>query len=208
MLDFSLPLHGVLMIREHPEETIPADLPDGFSFCYWKPGMEKDWADLMDRTKMMENYEKGLACFQSEFSGWPEDLPGQMLFVRSPEGEIIGTASLWKGETFGDLRYRIHWVAVDSRYEGRGIGKAMLAKLCAQWDSLNFPKPLYLATQTWSWKAIELYSRFGFRPYLGPKPENWKAEDFSQENWAAWEMIAGKLEHRNFRQYLEREKTL
>ena len=166
MLDFSLPYYGVLMLREHPEETLPAALPQGFSFCGWKPGMETEWAKLMARTEMMESFEKGLSYFREEFLSHPEELPANMLFVRSLEGEIIGTASLWKGACFGEPRYRIHWVAVDGRYEGRGIGKAMLARLCAQWDGLHCPKPLYLATQTWSWQAISLYARFGFRPYL------------------------------------------
>ncbi|HIS75688.1 MAG TPA: GNAT family N-acetyltransferase [Candidatus Merdivicinus excrementipullorum] len=206
MLDFSLPYYGVLMLREHPEETLPAALPQGFSFCGWKPGMETEWAKLMARTEMMESFEKGLSYFREEFLSHPEELPANMLFVRSLEGEIIGTASLWKGACFGEPRYRIHWVAVDGRYEGRGIGKAMLARLCAQWDGLHCPKPLYLATQTWSWQAISLYARFGFRPYLGPQPVNWKTKrpdvPFAEENRAAWELIAGKLEHRNFRQYL------
>ena len=206
MLDLSLSHYGVLMLREHPEETLPAALPQGFSFCGWEPGMEREWAALMARTQMMESREKGLAYFREEFLAHPEDLSGNMLLVRSPEGEIAGTASLWTGNHFGEPRYRIHWVAVDSRYEGRGIGKAMLARLCAQWEGLHFPKPLYLATQTWSWQAVGLYARFGFRPYLGPQPPNWKTQrpdaSFAEENRTAWELIAGKLAHTNFKQYL------
>lgn len=102
MLDFSLPYYGVLMLREHPEETLPAALPQGFSFCGWKPGMETEWAKLMARTEMMESFEKGLSYFREEFLSHPEELPANMLFVRSLEGEIIGTASLWKGACFGN----------------------------------------------------------------------------------------------------------
>lgn len=206
MLDFTLPHHGVLMVREHPEETLSAALPEGFSFCNWKPGMEAEWAALMAQTKMTDSSEEGLAYFQQEFLRCPEELAERMLFVRSPQGTVVGSASIWKGEHFGTQRSRVHWVVVDTRQEGRGIGKAMMAKLCAQWDCLHDPYPLYLTTQTWSWQAISLYTHFGFRPYLGAKPVNWKTENpsvsFEEENRMAWDLIAQKLEHKNFRQYL------
>lgn len=206
MLDFTLPYYGVLMVQEHPEEAPAAALPEGFSFRRWEPGLETEWAALMDRTEMMADYEAGLSYFRGEFLSRPEELPERMLFVCSPEGEMAGTASLWMGGKLGPGRCRLHWVAVDPRFEGRGIAKAMIAELLSRRERLGGPEPLYLATQTWSWRAISLYTRFGFRPYLGPQPDGWTLQNpqstFAEENRTAWELIAGKLEHRNFRQYL------
>lgn len=52
---------------------------------------------------------------------------------------------------------------------------------------------LYLVTQTWSYKAIRLYEKFGFLPYKGPKPVNWKSDDFDAENLRAWNIIEEKI---------------
>ena len=47
-----------------------------------------------------------------------------------------------------------------------------------------------------SYKAINMYLEFGFEPYLGAKPDNWKEVngDFETNNKKAWEIIFDRLE--------------
>ena len=61
--------------------------------------------------------------------------------------------------------------------------------------SLKDEKYIYLTTQSWSYKAVNLYLRFGFKPYSGSRPENWECchMDFENYNNEAWELIWSKI---------------
>ena len=105
----------------------------------------------------------------------------------------MATASLWNGDTFGETRHRIHWVAVHPDYHGKGLAKALLTQLMTLYNELGFKGDLYLVTQTWSYKAINIYENFGFAPYQGMKPANWYGEDYETMNDKAWELIHQKI---------------
>lgn len=67
---------------------------------------------------------------------------------------IVGTGFLWK------LRGKIntlHWIKVDRRCEGHGIGRALLSELLSGADGA-----VWLHTQPSSFRAIKLYADFGF----------------------------------------------
>ena len=61
---------------------------------------------------------------------------------------------------------------------------------------------IYLTSQTWSYKALNIYRQFGFKPYIGPQPSGWKpsTDDFEQETREAWDLIEKK--HKAYRQQL------
>ena len=71
-------------------------------------------------------------------------------------------------------------------------------------NRLALGRVAYLTTQTWSYKAIGLYKKFGFEPYLGAKPAGWTVygkkdlcaeidSAFSEEIGRAWKIIDEKL---------------
>ena len=71
----------------------------------------------------------------------------------------------------------------------------MITKLLDFFNELGYKDFIYLTTQTWSYKAINMYLGFGFKPYFGPKPQNWVCEDseFERENIMAWNIIFNKI---------------
>jgi N-acetylglutamate synthase-like GNAT family acetyltransferase len=113
--------------------------------------------------------------------------------VLDKSGEVAACGSLWHGEHFGKQLWRIHWIATKSNYQGKGLIKALLTKLLDIYDELGFDGFVYLTSQTWSYKAINLYSKFGFMPYKGEKPQNWITENYDSENNKAWQIIDCKI---------------
>ena len=56
----------------------------------------------------------------------------------------------------------LHWLVVDERYQGIGLGKA-LATAVMNIYAKDRALPVYVHTQPWSWKAILLYVSLGFK---------------------------------------------
>ena len=114
-----------------------------------------------------------------------------MLFVISPEGEYVGTASLWNGLFYGEKKQRIHWVAVKDSHSGKGIAKAMLCRLMDLYCELGYSGFIYLLTGTRNWHAVTLYRKFGFTEYVSDRSPSSRATDteFAENTAKAIEII-------------------
>lgn len=55
----------------------------------------------------------------------------------------------------------IHWLKTRKTYEGKGIGRALLSAIMKRFEKKDYP--IYLHTQPGSFRAIKLYSDFGFQ---------------------------------------------
>ena len=84
------------------------------------------------------------------------------LFVCNKEGHPVATCSYWKA--YGKIN-TIHWLKTRKSYEGKGIGRAVLSAIMRRFDSKDYP--IYLHTQPGSFRAIKLYSDFGFQLLRG-----------------------------------------
>ena len=195
-LDKSLPHIGVLMVCPSPRERPCFSLPEGFSIRFYRPGMEAGWAKIQWEAGQVDSLAEGERLFEKTYGSSLQKAARQLLFAKAPGGELVGTASLWDGAHFGETRQRVHWVAVSPAHQGKGIAKALLSRLMGLYGELGYPGPLYLTSQTWSWRALNLYGKLGFRPYFGEKPVNWQMDpglDFQEENRRAWELIFTKI---------------
>ena len=85
------------------------------------------------------------------------------LFVCDKNDKPIATAFIWKAY---DEFNTIHWLKVLKEYEGKGIGRALLSMIMQELDVNDFP--VYLHTQPASYRAIKLYSDFGFKLLSNP----------------------------------------
>ena len=79
------------------------------------------------------------------------------LFVCDRNDTPVGTCFAWKA--YG-LFTSIHWFKVLKGYEGRGIGRALLSIVMRGIKENEYP--VFLHTQPASYRAIKLYSDFGF----------------------------------------------
>lgn len=162
MLDKSLPYAEIWMTRPLQETVPETSLAEGFHFETYLPQAEEDWAEIETSVGEFKNKEEALIYFQKAFAPYPNELTERMFFVVTDEGERIATCSAWQKQVRGENYPVFHWLAVKPGYQGKGIAKALIAKVLQKFPDLNKNSPIYLHTQTWSYPAIKLYQRFGF----------------------------------------------
>lgn len=188
MLDKSIPYIDVLMVKTDTKTYPYFELPEGFVLTGFRPGYETEWAKLMFESNQTDTLKEAEDIFEKEFLSSPELLPKQCLFALDKNGRVAAVASLWHGKHFGESFQRIHWVATRLEYQGMGLAKALLTKLFDVYNELGYNGFIYLTSQTWSYKALNIYYKFGFKPFMDENPVAWnnKAKE-------AWDIIEKKI---------------
>jgi ribosomal protein S18 acetylase RimI-like enzyme len=79
------------------------------------------------------------------------------LFVCDRSDTPVATCLGWKA--YGNVS-TIHWFKVSKQHEGRGIARALLSMVMKTFGDRDYP--IFLHTQPGSFRAIKLYSDFGF----------------------------------------------
>lgn len=85
------------------------------------------------------------------------------LFVCDKNDTPIATCFGWKAY---EKISTIHWLKVLKNYEGLGIGRALLSIVMKSFAENDYP--VFLHTQPSSFRAIKLYSDFGFAFLVDP----------------------------------------
>ena len=209
-IDHAVPYTAVVMVRDNGENIPAYTLPEGYRFAPFTPTDEEKWIRLQAEVTHVENLQQGKQIFRDEFlqavEAVPcEDCPGyadvvkRTVQVKDTQDDLVGVATLWIGDTFGEVWLRVHWVAVHPDHQGKGIAKCMIARMLQLYRELGCDTPIYLTTQTKTYRAVRVYQQMGFAPYMGEKPVNWPfrsdlpKDSFREENEAAWDLIRKKL---------------
>lgn len=172
--------------------------------CGFLDGTGMDWINKENNHPnpyISDPYNSGPCNIES--SSFFTQMCERMLFIVDDRDNVIGTGCVWGGKMFGKELQRLHWIAVSPKHQGKGIAKALVSKLFDLYNELGYSGYIYLTSQTWSYKALNIYMRFGFKPYLGEKPQNWNSVnltsgnfepwDYKEKNIEAWDMIYGKI---------------
>jgi GNAT superfamily N-acetyltransferase len=167
------------------------DLPEGYIFTTEKRDLKADWIAIQLASNHIETPELAADVFNREYEDQYGTFARQTALAVTLSGQPVGVASLWPGNEFGRELFKVHWVAVDAAHQGKNIAKAAMTRLFDINRELIGADYLYLTTQTWSYRAINIYRQFGFTPYLGERPINWKEEmeDYAAKQKEAWEII-------------------
>ena len=209
-IDHAVPYTAVVMTRENGKLTKAYPLPEGYCFAAFTPEDEENWIRLQLEVTHVESYAQGKQIFREEFLQAPEgvpceDCPGypevlqRTVQIKDSAGHLVGAATLWKGDTFGKVWQRVHWVAVHPDHQGKGLAKCLIARMLQLYEELGCDTPVYLTSQTKTYRAVRVYKQMGFAPYMGEKPVNWPFQSdlpkgsFEAENEAAWALIREKL---------------
>lgn len=161
MLDKSVPYYDIIMKREYDLAINEALLPEGFQFTFYEEGDEEAWAQIETSVAEFDSKEEALTYFKKTFS-FSDELKRRCLFVNDRHGNKVGTVMAWWAYSGMKRELWLHWVAVKPEYQGTGIGKAMLSRVLKLYREIEGPQPIYLHTQTWSYKAINMYEEYGF----------------------------------------------
>ena len=170
------------MIRPTMTDIPVVDCPQGYAIRSYRDGDEHNWARIEVAVGDFADTESALRCFHEFYGSDINEQADRCFFLVDAQDEAIGTASAWPGEFGGEPQGRLSWVAITPEYQGKHLAKPLLSTVMARLAK-EYSKA-YLATQTTSYRAINLYLAFGFVPY--PMRET------CDEGWALVEEALGR----------------
>jgi len=151
----------VFMVCNNIDTTAFKDLPEGFFVRYLRRNELEIWKKLpFYEYDYTEKHQKYMTEWYNTFYGINEELFYKSCHVVcNKKDEIIGSSFLWR--SYNGLINSIHWFKVIQEYENKGLGRALLTILLKNVNKINMP--IYLHTQIRSYRAIKLYTDFGFK---------------------------------------------
>ncbi|MBR5439874.1 MAG: GNAT family N-acetyltransferase [Clostridia bacterium] len=197
MIDKSVEDLNLILCKTDTKNYPRCDLPEGYSFTFYKKGDEYKWAQLEVELGQFKELEKAVEAFRNDFlvnqNLKPED---RTVFVVDPNGEYVATLSLWDGTFLGEYHQRLHWMAVSDKCAGKGIAKALMTRLLDLYNELGYKDFIFLGTETWYYPAISIYRKFGFIEYTGKTSvvQGLSDEEFKVYNERAIKIVNEKLE--------------
>ena len=164
MLDKTLPFYKLYMQRKAGTPIPAYPLPDGFKFVFFKDGDEQSWAKIETSVEEFDNEFAALLLFKGDYMPYASELYRRCLFIENVRGEKVATATAWWSFIDGQRRPWVHWVSVAPEYQGLGLGKAITSQVTRLLLEMEGDLDFYLCTQTWSYKAINIYRHVGYEP--------------------------------------------
>ena len=159
--DRTIPFYN-LILRCGAWQRRYAPLPEGFSIRGYRPGDEDAWAALEYETGDFDTPEEARRYFAGTYCAHPRELAERCLFAVDGQGRAAGTCTAWRDPRGDGEAASLHWLAVSPSHQGKGLGRALCRRALEIFQDLG-EFPVYIHTQPWSWKAVLLYTKEGFR---------------------------------------------
>ena len=152
-------LHIFMMMDELDERAVKP-LPTGFSIRNCRPDEYDAWKSMhIDDPAQASLYHGVLDdYFKLVYAPHGGLFFERCRFVCDANGAPVGTAFIWRA--YGEVN-TLHWLKVLPSHEGLGIGRGLLSALFTELAPGDFP--VYLHTHPTSFRAVKLYTDFGFR---------------------------------------------
>jgi len=164
MLDKTVPYAKIKMVRKAGTPIPDFPLPEGYKYTFFQDGDEEAWARIETSVDEFDSEFGALLFFKEEFIPYKDELYRRCLFIETDDGKKVATSTAWWSFVDGERRAWLHWVSVDPHYQGLGLGKAMVSKVTKLLEELEGDVDFFLSTQTWSYKAIDIYKKCGYIP--------------------------------------------
>jgi GNAT superfamily N-acetyltransferase len=137
-------------------------LPCGFRMRAMRPDDVSVWVSIWHD---VGDLDVDAGTFRDSFGEDWSVISERCFFLEDESGNVVGCASAWVNDNYcGESCGRIHWLAIQKKWQGRGLSKAMLSftlqKLAQSHDWC------YLTTEWYRLTAVRLYQKFGFKPVL------------------------------------------
>lgn len=164
MLDRSIEFHSIIMKNPNHSAPVLPEIPDGFSLRFYEKGDENAWAEIQVAVTEFENKEEALKCYDYYWQYMEELKKRQLFIIENATGKAVSTATAWYMEKEGHPIGVVHGFSCLPQYQSKGLGKIAAAYMMDCYDRLMPGCPVWLDTQTWSYKAIGIYMDLGFVP--------------------------------------------
>ena len=180
----------VVMVCNHLNKEVIVCLakaysvPGGFYIRNYIKGEENIWAEIETAAEEFNSEQKALECFLQDFGQYRDEMEKCCFFIIDKKsGRAVGTTTAWYNNNFACEKYgRIHWVGIHPDFQGRKLAKPLLA--AAMKCLVKYHDKAYLTSQTTSYKAINMYLDFGFKPRI--------MSDECERAWSILEKVLGK----------------
>lgn len=158
-LENGIPEKNLFMMCKALNSNAISELSDEYHVRTCRRDELDIWKEMpFDDVKSAKEYNGFMTEYFNDVYGSKEDLFFQKcLFVCDKNDTPIGTCFAWKAY---EKISTIHWFKVRKNYEGSGIGRALLSIVMRSIKENDYP--VFLHTQPSSFRAIKLYSDFGF----------------------------------------------
>lgn len=161
MLEKDIPDLNIFMMCDRLNKNALSKLHDGYHIRTCRPDELKIWKEFPfdnDEDKK-EYYEYMSNYFNDVYGNDLDEFYNRCLFVcEDKTDKPIATCFVWK--SYNQIN-TIHWFKTLKEYEGNGIGRALLSYIMNSLSEKDYP--VFLHTQPSSFRAIGLYSDFGFK---------------------------------------------
>ncbi len=169
MTEDQIPDYNLFMMCEHLNENALSVLNNGY---YLRNCTQQDlviWKKFpFDNIAQAQEYDAFMTQYYTETYGANEALFFEnTLFVCNKNNEPIATCSTWPA--YGKFN-TIQWFKTLKEHEGKGIGRALFSFIMQKYKPQDYP--IFLHTQPSSFRAIKLYSDFGFKLISNPQIGN------------------------------------
>lgn len=160
-IDRSIPYYN-LILKCTKICTMPISLPNEYSFKMYDVGDEKHWAKLEYEIGDFTTIEEAEMYFKTNYCNQIEELKKRCVFVVDAYGDIVGSCIAWHDLKDNDTVDSLHWLVVSPKHQGKHIGLALCQKILEIFNERG-EFTVYIHTQPWSYKAILLYIKLGFK---------------------------------------------
>lgn len=166
MKEEEIPDYHLFMMCPQLEKTAMRELDGDFYFRNCRPDELEIWkAFPFDSEVVPEEYKDFMdQIIKDSYSREMDTFFKSTLFVCDQHDSPVATCSHWKA--YG-LFHSIHWLKTLKSHEGKGIGRALVSEIMKQFAKEDYP--IFIHTQPGSFRAIKLYSDFGFTLLRGGK---------------------------------------
>ena len=161
VLDRSIPFFNMFM-RCNVVRPVSIKLSDGYTFCSYRSGFVKTWAELECALGDFASEDEAVCYFKHTYLAHEDALKKRGVFVVDACGQLVGSCMAWYDQRGTKEVASVHWLVVAQEHQGKGIGRAICQQVMAIFKAYD-ELPIYIHTQPWSWKAILLYASLGFR---------------------------------------------
>jgi len=161
----------VKMFRSNMDSIPSYPLPSGYTIQLYKSNSNDDqkWAEITTAAGEFRSIQQGHERFIKDFLNHKDNhlLSERLHFLINSEGRYIGTAMAWSAELDGETQGGLHWLSIIPEYQGKKLAKPLVSTVLKKIS--EYSSKCFLDTQTTSWRAINMYTDFEFKPYMKTK---------------------------------------
>ncbi|KEO75412.1 GNAT family N-acetyltransferase [Anditalea andensis] len=164
MTEVEIPDYNIFMMCDQLNKNALTELSSDYYFRNCRPNELEKWkAFPFDSETIPSEYEDFMnEIIKDSYSVEMETFYKNTIFICNNEDKPVATCSHWKAYSKFNS---IHWLKTLKTHEGQGLGRAILSEIMRKFSTKDYP--IYIHTQPGSFRAIKLYSDFGFKLLKG-----------------------------------------